>query len=429
MRNIKNWSQNVCFQPKEIHSVENETQIISLIEKAKSSKRKIRILGSGHSFTPLVSTRDILLTTEKLQGVISYDLEKKTARVAGGTKLHALGNMLHSYGLAQENLGDIDVQSIAGAMSTGTHGTGVDLGVLSSQILSLTFINGKGEKITCSKTLHPEIFKAAQVSLGLLGVITEIELKLEDKYILKCVSGKETLGHAVENFDALNQGARNFEFLWFPYTNTVQTKLTYKLENALPIEHKFKDWIDSFLENEIYGLLCKPTRFFPSLSAHLAKLSGKLVPTSTKINWSHKIYTTPRKVPFYEMEYAIPYDAFKDVKKECVRVFSQKKFPMHFPTENRFGKEDDIYLSLAHKRKSAYIAFHAYKGTDCKDYFKTMEAICAAHEGRPHWGKIHTRTSSDFQKMYPQWNDFLSIREQMDPDQIFVSEYMRTLLF
>lgn len=429
MRSTKNWSQNVCFQPREVHSVENETQIVSLIEKARKSKSHLRVLGSGHSFTPLISTQDILLTTEKLQGIISHDVAKKSARVAAGTKLRALGNMLHKCGLAQENLGDIDVQSIAGAMSTGTHGTGIDLGVLPSQISALTFINGKGEKIECSEQLHPDIFKAAQVSLGLLGVITEIELKLEESYILKCISNKETLDTVLNKFDTLNQDARNFEFLWFPYTNTVQTKLTYKLQNSVPIEHKFKDWFDSFIENNVYNFISKPTRFFPGFSQYVAKLSGQLVPTSTKVNWSHKVYATPRKVLFYEMEYAVPYEAFRDVKKECVRVFGQKKFPMHFPTENRFGKEDDIYLSLAHKRKSAYISFHAYKGTDYREYFKTMEEICTAHEGRPHWGKIHNKTAAYFEKAYPKWSDFLAIREQMDPDQIFVSDYMRSILF
>jgi FAD-linked oxidoreductase len=409
--------------------VENESQIISVIEKAKKLKNNVRVLGSGHSFTPLISTQDILLKTENLKGLISYDSTKKSARVRAGTKLHALGHILHEHGLAQENLGDIDVQSLAGAMSTGTHGTGIDLGILPSQMLGLTFINGKGEKIECSEQKNPDIFKVAQVSLGLLGVITEIELKLEDSYLLKCESKKEKLDTVLEQFDFLNQENRNFEFLWFPYTNIVQAKLTNKLPTAVPVEHKIKDWFDSFVENNIYDLISKPTRSFPGLSQYIAKLSGQLVPTSTKINWSHKVYATPRKVPFYEMEYSIPYEAFKEVKKECVRIFAQKKFPMHFPTENRFTKGDDIYLSLAHERKSAYIAFHAYKGTDYRDYFKTMEEICVAHEGRPHWGKIHTKTAAYFEKVYPKWNDFLKIREQMDPDQIFVSEYMRSILF
>lgn len=429
MQSIRNWSENVSFCPQEIRSVENQEDIFQVIEHARKSQKKIRVLGSGHSFSPLISTPDILVTTEKLSGLISCDRNQKSACVAAGTKLHALGKLLHDHGLAQENLGDIDIQSVAGALSTGTHGTGIQLGVLSTQIRSLTFINGKAEKIKCSATLNPEIFKAAQVSLGLLGIITEIELQLEDSYILKCVTGKGTIENVIENFDALNQQARNFEFLWFPYTRIVQTKTTVKMPNAIPVEHKFKDWVDSFFENDLYHLLSKPTRIFPKFSKFVSKISGQLVPTSTKINWSHRVYATPRKVPFYEMEYAVPYECFQDVKKECVRAFEKENFYTHFPTENRFGCQDDIYLSLAHNRKSAYIAFHAYKGTDYKKYFKSMEDICAAYSGRPHWGKIHNQKASYFERVYPKWNDFLTIREKMDPDQIFVTEYMRSLLF
>lgn len=425
MKNFINWSQNVICTPKAWlypKSIEEIQQII--IDNIGINK--IRVVGSGHSFTPLVACNDIIVSLDNYQGIIHVDKQNKTVKVKAGTKLKYLGELLFQHQLAQENLGDINVQSIAGALSTGTHGTGIQFGTLSTQIVGIEFINGNGTIINCSEIENSEIFKAAQISLGTLGIITALTLRLEDTYVLEFHSKKENINTVFQELNSYNENTRNFEFYWFPYTNIAQTKFN-NISNKNPVENKFGDWFDNFMENTLYGFLSAFTIYKPSLAQPLSKLSAALVSTTSKVNYSHKVYALPRSVLFNEMEYNIPYEMFETVKTACIKAFNQKKFNIHFPTENRFVAADNIWLSPANERKSAYIAFHAYKGQDYTSYFETMENICRNYGGRPHWGKMHNCTSNDLQNMYPHWNKFIEIKNKMDPKKVFETPYLKKL--
>ena len=423
---FSNWSGSVVFHPKEILYPTTEQEIIDIVHRALNNKKKIRIVGSAHSFTRLVETDNTLLSLDNYNGIIHVDKDKKLITVKAGTKIKAFGEMAFGYGFAQENLGDIDAQSLAGSISTGTHGTGLNFGNISSQLYAIKFINGKGETVYCSEDENKELLKAAQVSLGSLGIITELTFKVQEAYKLSFVSKNENIQDVFAQLDKHNIENRNFEFYWFPYTDVAQTKYS-NISQEEAVENKLGLWYDNLMENHLFNAISYPTRYIPSLSKYVAKISGALAGTSSKVNWSHRVYALPRTVLFNEMEYCVPIESFSAVKKELIRVFNQKKFHVHVPTENRFVKADDIMISASYKLTSAYISFHVYKGKAYQEYFKTMEEICSHYEGRPHWGKMHNKEAKDFANMYERWNDFLEIRKVHDPENIFVSEYTKKL--
>ena len=425
-RTINNWSGLITFTPNEIHFPSTEIELIEIIQDAQQTKKKIRVIGSGHSFTPLIVSDSILISLDDYAGIINVDKEKMHVTVKAGTKIKAFGIMAYEYGLGQENLGDIDMQSLAGAISTGTHGTGTAFGNLSSQLVAMKFINGNGESIFCSEEINIDLFKAAQVSLGSFGIITELTFKVLPAYKLEFVSKNEHINDVLSQLDAHNNLNRNFEFYWFPHTERTQTKYS-NISTKEAYENSLGMWMDNFLENKLFNAISVPTRYIPSLSKYVAKLSGAMAGSSPKVNWSHRVYTLPRNVKFNEMEYCVPIDAFRTVKKEIIRVFNEKKFQVHFPTENRFVKADEIWLSPSYKRNSAYISFHVFKGKEYTKYFTAMEEICSHFEGRPHWGKMHTKEAKDLSLMYEKWNDFLRYRNINDPDQIFVNHYTQKL--
>ncbi len=428
MYTVSNWSKSVVYTPAVYLRPETEEAFISAVKEAAAQGKKIRVIGTGHSFTRLCETSDILISLDHYKGIVSVDRGRKEVTVRAGTKIYEFGELAHALGLAQENLGDIDRQSLAGSISTGTHGTGIDFGNISTQITRIRMVNGLGEIVTCSEEENKDLFHAARISLGGLGIILELTFRLTDAYKLEFRSEKEDIYDVLGRYDEINRATRNFEFYWFPHTHTVQTKYSDVSEKEA-VDNKLGLWFDNILENHLFNAISWPTRHFPGLSATVAKVSAALSGTSAKVNWSHKVYALPRTVLFNEMEYNVPYEAFPEVKKEVLRVFKQKNFDVHFPTENRFVKGDDIWLSPAYQRKSAYIAFHVYKGNPYETYFRTMEDICLHYDGRPHWGKMHTLKSDALAARYPRWGDFIRIREAQDPEGVFMTPYMNGLFY
>lgn len=426
---IKNWAGNVSLTPNNLVYPATEEEIQRVILKAANQRKKIRVIGTGHSFTNLCKTDQTLLSLDKFQGLIALDKEQNQATVKGGTTLKLLGELLWQEGLAMENLGDIDAQSIAGTISTGTHGTGTSFGTISTQIVALKFINGKGEIVHCSASENPEVFKAAQVSLGALGIITEVTLQCVPSYKLLIKNRKEQLDTVLSNIEERNRNNRNFEFYWFPYTNTTWTKTTNIAESGEPDKDNYFNYLSELiLENYSFKALCEFARVFPSKNKLVSKIAAQSVPTIDKLNYSHKVFATKRLVKFTEMEYNVPADTYQEVMKEVIKLVNSEKFAIHFPIENRWVKGDDILMSPAYGRDSAYIACHVYSKKDSSTYFKALESIFRAYGGRPHWGKLNTITQHDVVDLYPKFADFNRIRKQQDPDGIFINAYMEKLI-
>lgn len=424
---MNNWAGNIKWNPKGYFLPNNKNEIISIIQQAKNKKLPIRVIGSGHSFSPLCATNGYSISLNNLQHIQQDETNDKLVYIQGGAKLYQISYALNTLGLAQENMGDIDRQSIAGATATGTHGTGIAFGNISTQIEEITFINGLGEVITANES-NSTLFNSARVSLGSLGVVTDVRLKTVPAYLLKQEKKKERFSDVVKNIDAITDNNRQFEFHWLLHTDIVQSKYI-NITNEKPQKvNRITRWLDEVLfENYLFELLNIISKIFPSTCAFLNRLASKFISNSININISNKIFATTRTVRFYESEYNIPYEHYPAVVNEMLQKFEEKKYKIFFPQEHRFVKGDDIFLSPAYKRKSAYIAIHAYKGTNYEAYFNDMQAIFKRYGGRPHWGKMHNCDAAYLATVYPEWNTFLTVRKQQDPNGIFLNEHLRKI--
>jgi FAD-linked oxidoreductase len=423
---IQNWSNLFQFRPKNLFFPTSLEEIASLVKNAKG--RKIRVMGSGHSWNPLIQTEDLLVSLKHFQGIEHLDAEKKQAVVRAGTQLRYLGRLLHTRGLAMENLGDIDEQSIAGAVSTGTHGTGKNFGIIASQIIEITLVTAKGEIITCSPTQEPNLFKAAQVSLGMLGIIALVKLQLVPAYNLECYKNREDFETCLDKVDQYSEQYRNYEFFWFPYSDVVCNKfltLTQKQPENKPIK---KFLIDIIYENGGFKLASETARILPGLSPKISRICASGISVERETHYSHKVYASSRLVRFNEMEYALPAEKGPEIMREVRAWIEKNQAQVHFPIEYRYVKGDDIWLSPAYERDSCFIAMHMYKGMPYQKYLNGLEEIMVAYRGRPHWGKLHTQKFSLLTEAYPKLKEFLSWRQALDPEQVFVNAYLKELL-
>ncbi|MEK3746285.1 D-arabinono-1,4-lactone oxidase [Brevibacillus sp. FSL K6-0770] len=422
-----NWTGNVQSQPRHIAMPQSLDEVISVVRACKADGTRIRVVGSGHSFTRLVQTEECLLSLDRLQGIVHVDQEQQTVEVWAGTKLKTLGALLHQAGYSQENLGDINAQSIAGAVSTGTHGTGIQFGSVSTQVVGLTVVTASGEVLEVSEQSHPDLFKAMQVSLGLLGIIVRVKLRVLPAYRLRYQSHRMPLDECLSSLDTFKQSHRHFEFYTFPYSDTVQVKFMNETSEPSSANQQWSYMKKMVVENGLFWLLSESCRLRPTLTQSVSKLSAQSVPNVNESGYSHELFATPRLVRFYEMEYCIPAEHMGEAIKEMRQAIEQERFAVHFPLECRYVKQDDIWLSPAYERDSAFIAVHMYKGMPYEAYFARMEQIFRRFGGRPHWGKMHNMTAEHLHQVYPRLPDFLAIRAQLDPDGMFVNPYLSEL--
>jgi FAD-linked oxidoreductase len=423
-----NWSGSVTSLPSAIYYPSTLEEIVAIVQECRADNRRLRVVGAGHSFTPLVATNNVLLSLDNYAGLESVDPQNHTATVKAGTRIKALGELLFQQGLAQENLGDIDIQTIAGAISTGTHGTGIRFGSLSTQVSALKLVTGDGSVVECSETQNRELFKAAQVSLGTLGIVVSVTLRLQPTYKLKLEIRKKSLSDCLKNLDTLKRENRHFEFHWIPYTDTVQAKIANETNEPVQSRGVGRFLNEYVLENGALWMFSAFNRQFPKASESVSRTIAAFISDNVNVNHAHNVFATVRLVKFQEMEYNLPTEHFQDALHEIDATIRRERIQVHFPIECRFVHSDDIYLSPASGRESCYIAVHMFEGMPYREYFDAMEAIFKKYNGRPHWGKMHTRTAADLQPLYPHWNDFQAARQQLDPQRIFTSPYIETLL-
>ena len=422
-----NWSGSVNCTPSEMIKPRSIDELASLVGEFGRSGRHVRVAGSGHSFTPIVRSDDVMMSLEGIQGVEDVNKECGQVTVLGGTVLKLLGEQLFAHGLAQENLGDIDVQSISGAVSTGTHGTGRQFGTLSTQVEGFTLVTASGELLECSSEQNVDVFKAAQVSLGTLGVIAKVKLRVVPAKRLRYQSRAEKLSDCLAHLDEYRRENSHFEFFSFPYADGVQAKFMNETTEPVSKSSLWGNFNKLVLENYVYWLLSESCRLVPRLSKTVSNISAQSIATIDEVNYSHLLFATPRMVRFQEMEYNIPVEHTVAVIQEIHECIRQQQFQVHFPIECRFVHSDDIWLSPAYQRESAYVAVHMYRGMPYRSYFAHIEEIFRRYNGRPHWGKMHTRTAAELAILYPRWHDFRRVRADLDPQGVFLNPYLRDL--
>ena len=421
-----NWSGSVTSSPAAIRYPASLDEIVAIVRECRERGCGLRVVGAGHSFTPLAWTDGVLVSLDRYTGLEHVDTAAWQATARAGTPIKSLGELLFAHGLGQENLGDIDVQSIAGAISTGTHGSGAALGSISTQVAGLTLITAAGEVVECSETHNREIFKAAQVSLGALGIITSVTLQLVPAYRLDYTWRRQTLDACLAHVEDDKRENRNFEFFWLPYSDGVLAKCMNVTDAPAQPKNALRQFNELALENGALWAFSELCRRFPAASPRVSALLSRLISGGRDVNHSHKIFATPRMVKFQEMEYSLPAENFVAALRAIDACIRRERFLVHFPIECRFVRADDIYLSPAYGRDSAYIAAHMYKGMAYRAYFDAVEAILRSYGGRPHWGKMHSLTARELRPLYPRWDDFQAVRRRLDPGGLFLNPYLRT---
>jgi FAD/FMN-containing dehydrogenase len=395
-----NWSGSVTCAPQNIASPTSEAELIALVKDANRDNAIVRVAGTGHSFVPLCATDGALISLDNLQGVVSTDREAMTATIWAGTKIFQVGEPLLAAGMAMENMGDIDRQALAGAISTGTHGTGRGIGNVSTQVVGLRLVLATGEIVECSPTHEPEIFKAAQVSLGALGVISQITLHTLPAYRLHERTWVEPFDECVAHLDALIASNRHFEFFWGPR------------EDACAIKTLNPTQAEPFTE-----------------SAPATAAPGRLVRyiKGERVDWSHRIFPSERNVRFNEMEFAAPAAHGLDCLREMRQLMLSKHRDVLWPIEYRTLGADDICISPASGRDTIAISIHQAAELPHQQFFANAEAIFRNHQGRPHWGKLHSRLARELRELYPLWARFQTVREGLDPTGRFMNDHLRRI--
>ena len=423
----RNWAGNQKASPISISAPRSIADLSRLVSDAAARGEKVKAVGSGHSFTSAAATNGRMVRLDHLTGISHVDRINNQVTVGAGTRLSDLNNLLDAEGLAMANLGDIAYQTVAGAISTSTHGTGRLLTGLAGQVTAMTLVSGDGTIINCSATTNEHIFDVGRVSVGALGVIAEYTLQVVPSFRLRAMEQPMRLDDVLENIHELAAEHDHFEFFWIPHTKWALTKRNNRTEDDLQPLPRMKGWFEkTFMENYAFGALCRVGRARPSLIPRLATA----LPSSGSreyVDQSYKIFASPRIVRFYEMEHALPAEFVAPALREIRAMIERKGYLLNFPVEVRFTKGDGIPLSTAYGRDTAYIAVHVYKGMECEPFFRDVEDILRGYDARPHWGKMHYRGADELSTLYPRWDEFIALRDTLDPSRTFANVYTDTV--
>jgi FAD-linked oxidoreductase len=411
-----------------IEKPSSNAEVVALIKRAVNSQQRVKVVGSGHSFTGIAVPDEVMVDLTRMNQILNVDHANGLITVQAGIVLSDLNAHLELHHLSMPNLGDVTYQTLVGALSTSTHGTGLQRTGLAAQIRSFKIISASGELLFCDPQHNSEVFHCGRVSLGALGVITEVTLNVVPAFNLRAVEQPMRISHVLDNFPQLITDNDFFEFYWVPHTKWALTKANNVSTDAIDSPGRFATWYNKmFMENYAFGMLCRVGRLFPRLIPRLATI----LPSSGRVeyvNVSYRIFSSKRLVKFYEMEYSIPLDALVPALREVMQMVDDRGFRISFPVEVRCTGSDDIPFSTSTGRRSAYIAVHMFKGSEYDEYFSAVETILRKYEGRPHWGKIHNLNANDISSLYPEYQRFIEVRNQLDPEGVFTNDYLRRVL-
>ncbi len=396
---------------------------------AREAGLRVRVVGAGHSFSDIALTDGLMVGMERMNRVLDADRASGLVKVQAGITIGELGAELDRLGLAMENLGDIDVQSIAGAISTATHGTGARLRNISSQVAGLTLVLADGSTLECSQQIEPEVFRAARVGLGSLGAIAEVTLRCVPAFTLRGVDAPAPLAEVLAGFEQLALENDHFEFFVFPHADVALTRTNNRTDEPRRPRGRLNAWAnDILLTNHALGALCRIGRRFPDRIPQINRLVTKLAGSSVRVERSASIFASPRLVRFTEMEYALPRERTPEAVAAVLELIPREGFKVPFPIEVRTVAADEAMLSTAAERDSGFVAVHMFEGMEWEPYFRAVEAVMDRFEGRPHWGKRHFQTATTLRPRYPEWDAFQGVRARLDPGGVFANEWTERVL-
>lgn len=416
----QNWSGNQQAQAAAILYPRDETE---LAQAVKAAKPPLRAFGGSHSFAPLVPTPGTLVSLEQMTALIDHDPQALTATLSAGTRIAVAGELLAAIGQNLENEPDINLQSLGGAISTATHGTGMQLKCLSGYVSKLKLVLADGSVVTCSQDKDRELFDAARVSMGSIGILSEITFRNRAAYKLRAETEVMTVAEAMQHVEQRKNVDRHIEMLVFPFGDRAVIKrmnITTEADTP-PVESHFD-------ENEVLRLAAETVQAAPFTKGLIQKLVGAFIDETPRVAPAHHLFPSPRTVPFNEMEYTVPADQGLACLEEVCAVLREHGPAVFFPLEFRYVAADDTWLSPFSQRAGAAISVHQYAKQDAREVFDLVEPVLKKYAGRPHWGKLHNLTAKDLHALYPRFGDFLAVRKQVDPQGKLLNDYMKTLL-
>ncbi len=433
-----NWAGNVTASPRRTAAPASADEVAAEVRRAAQDGLTVKMTGSGHSFTGAAVSDGVLLRPGRLTAIRSVDRAAGTVTVEAGCPLHVLNAQLLARGLALANMGDIQVQTVAGATQTGTHGTGRDIGGMAAQIAGLELVLADGTIVTCSADSPSGgltapgaagLFDAARVGLGALGIVTAVTFSVVPAFLLEAREEPMTWSRVISELDELTSDNEHFEFYWFPYSEGCLTKRNNRSDGPARPLPRWRYWLDDeFLSNTVFNVTNQLGRRVPAVVPTVNSVAARALGSRTYVDAAYRVFTSPRRVRFKEQEYAIPRAMLSDVLGEVKSLIQRRDWRISFPIEVRVTPSDNLWLSTAYGRDSAYIAIHVFHPSPHEAYFTEVEAIMTAAGGRPHWGKMHTRDAEYLAREYPKFRDFVALRDALDPGRRFGNPYLTQVL-
>ena len=426
----RNWAGNESAQPRRVATPRSADEVADEVRRAGEDGLTVRMVGTGHSFTPAAATSGVMLRPVGLTGLRSVDAAAGLVTVGAGCPLRVLNAELLARGLSLANMGDIQVQTVAGAIQTGTHGTGRDVGGMAAQVAGLELVLADGTIATCSAgSPAGGLFDAARVGLGALGVLTAVTFRVVPAFLLEAREEPMRWSEVIARLDELTSVNEHFEFYWFPHTEGCLTKRNNRSAGpARPLGRLRYLLDDEVLSNTVFGVTCRLGHAVPAMIKTVNGVASRALGSRTYVDAAYKVFTSPRRVRFKEQEYAVPRESLADVLAEIRALFARRDWRISFPIEVRVTPGDDPWLSTAYGRNSAYIAIHVFHAAAHLDYFREVEAVLTAVGGRPHWGKMHTRSADQLRAAYPEFGAFVALRDKLDPARRFGNAYLDQVL-
>ncbi|MDN5744269.1 MAG: FAD-binding protein [Nocardioidaceae bacterium] len=432
MSTWQNWSGLETVRDlRQVHA-DDVADIQAEVRRARSNGETLKAAGTGHSFTGIARPAHAQLLPDGWVGITAVDRDAMQVTALAGTKLSVFNAALENLGLSLHNMGDIAEQTLAGAISTGTHGTGGSTASLSAQVVGLELVTGTGDVLQVNATEHPEMLDLARVGLGALGVLTSVTFAVEPLFLLRAQEQPMAWADALAAFDELAATHDHVDMYWFPHTDRILTKRNTRIGTDLSAAEPLPGWRawldDDLLSNRVFGWQTALLNHAPRAIPAANRLASALLGPRTYADAAHRVFTTERRVVFREMEYAVPRDAGLAALRACRAAIESANLAVSFPVEIRVAPAENVALSTAYGRDSFYLAFHTHRGADHREYFALMEEIVRDHGGRPHWGKLHTCEAADLATLYPRFAEFVDARTRLDPDRVFSNDYLEHVL-
>jgi L-gulono-1,4-lactone dehydrogenase len=435
---FRNWDGTLECRPERFYRPESEEEVLEIVREAGDAGGTVRTFGAGHSWSPLVVTDDILINLDKLDRIVSIDTEHQRVTVQAGIRLKELNRILPKHDLGMRNLGSIGEQSIAGAISTATHGTGLQLGALHTQIVGMNLVTGSGQLLSISEDGDPELLAAARVGLGALGIITQATIQCVPYYNLERKAQPLPFDEVLDRIDDLVNDNDRVRLYWFPYTDVIQMATMNRTDRPPTPRNRFKEWFtDVVVKRELMELLVE-TGYdlyqLPGLDVHIDVVDD-INRFSAKVGWVREelvapydyVLNIPMPPEHSESEYAVPVERAAEAVRLTRRIIQENDYHVNFPVEVRFVAADEAMLSPAYRRDVCYVGAYTFGEEFARPFFDRFEREMKQLGGRPHWGKRLALSREEARRLYPMYDRFNEIRKELDPKGVFANAFIRDL--